>query len=118
MKTWKIGIGFGAVIGALFTVMACSSSSSSGGGGGFSCTSKGPCPNDTAPTQMQIDQCNQAQMDPNCGAKFTALANCAAANSSCDANGKSTTDQSKCMTETNAYASCLLGGVDAGGGGG
>ena len=118
MKIWKMGLGVGAVFGAIFALMACSSSSSGGGGGGFSCTEKGSCPNDTAPTQMQIDQCNMAMSDPNCGSKYTALGSCLSANvTGCDANGKTMVDQTKCQSQEAAYIACALGGVDGGTGG-
>jgi hypothetical protein len=67
---------------------------------------------------MSIDQCNMAQMDATCGAKFTALGNCLFSNATCDANGKTTVDQSKCSSQLSDYTNCILGGVDAGGGGG
>ncbi len=119
METWKLGLGMGAVVAALLAIMACSSGSSGGGGGTFSCGGKGNCPNDTAPTQMQIDQCNALMNDTMCGAKYVALGDCYFANATCDATtGKSTVDQSQCSTQSNAYSTCLASELLDGGFGG
>jgi hypothetical protein len=115
VKNWKMGLVVAAAVPCLVTVLACSSSSGSGGGGDI-CTQKGNCPNDTAPTQSQIDQCHAAQNDAKCGSKFGALASCAEAHQSCGADGKTTTGTA-CQQEGMDYANCVLMGLDAGGGG-
>lgn len=77
-----------------------------GCGGGFSCSDKGKCSNDVAPTQAEIDACNKEINDSTCGSKAKDVASCAESNATCDANGNSTVDISKCSTQTSALISC------------
>ncbi|HEY2513985.1 MAG TPA: hypothetical protein VGI39_24125 [Polyangiaceae bacterium] len=107
---------FTALVGAaLVTVVACSSSSN--GGGSFSCTSKGPCPNDPTPTQEEISQCQALQSDAKCGSSFNAYVNCAvAAGGSCDSSGKSTGGvPASCQSQESTYTTCVISEIDAGG---
>ncbi|MBS2029443.1 MAG: hypothetical protein JST54_16195 [Deltaproteobacteria bacterium] len=87
-------------------VFAVASLALAGCGGGFSCSDKGKCSNDVAPTQTAIDACNKAINDSACGSKAKDVASCAESNATCDANGNSTTDLSKCATQTSALLSC------------
>lgn len=97
-----------AVVALAFVVgvpiLACSSSDSSGGS---FCTSKGSCPNDTAPDQASRDGCNALLNDSKCGSAFKALGECSAANRECDANGVSQLKQGACASEQQTYNDCL-----------
>jgi hypothetical protein len=93
----------------LVAVQGCSSSSSNNGA---SCSSKGSCANDPAPTQAQIDQCTQLSTDPKCGNAFQSVLNCTFANQVCTAAGTTdtTATQAKCQAENQAYVNCQVGG--------
>jgi hypothetical protein len=92
----------------LVGAFAAASLALAGCGGGFSCSDKGSCSNDVAPTQTEIDACNAALNDSKCGSKFKDAAQCGKDNATCNADGVSDVG-SKCDTQTAAYVSCLSG---------
>lgn len=79
-----------------------------GCGGGFSCSDKGKCANDTAPSQAAIDACNKAIGDSACGGKYKDLGQCFKDNEQCtsagDADGLATLG--KCSSQLSALESC------------
>ena len=77
----------------------------------WSCSAKGICPNDTAPTASQIQDCQANLSDPDCGSAFKAEAVCNFSNAECDDAGMSEASQS-CQSADLAWANCMLG--DAG----
>lgn len=84
---------------ALLALSAC------GGGINFDCHTKGSCPNDTTPTQSDVDSCTATEAGV-CGSQFKALGACAVEHSKCDSNGKSTVDSNSCSVQLAAYFSC------------
>ncbi len=105
---------------AAAALLACSTSSPSSSGS-WSCSAKGKCPNDTAPTADQVNTCQQA-VAGCCGDKFQALASCEFTNEQCDSMGnidmQATANQ--CGPQNSGYVECVTMGcapADAGGGG-
>ena len=96
----------------LVGAFAAASLALAGCGGGFSCSDKGSCANDVAPTQAAIDAC-QKQLDGACGSQAKDLGSCSKDNATCDADGHTTTDASKCSTQLAAVISCCTSNPDA-----
>jgi hypothetical protein len=107
------------VLCALLAVAACSSGSSGGGSGPLGCSSTGRCPNDMAPSAMQVMQCNEGQMDPTCGPKAVALATCQASQPPDCGDAGVTQLAPACQQQDSDYTTCILNEVvDAGSGSG
>ena len=79
-----------------------------GCGGGFSCSDKGKCSADTAPTQAQIDACNKSINDSACGSKAKDLGQCFKDNEVCAADGTEDglATLGKCSTQLSNLESC------------
>lgn len=90
----------GALVASAAGLMACGSS--------YSCTDKGSCANDVAPTQAQIDACNKI-LNSSCGAQAKTAGQCNKDNSTCGSDGHSTVAAGKCDTENSALVTCCLG---------
>ncbi|MFT3842377.1 MAG: hypothetical protein QM723_35630 [Myxococcaceae bacterium] len=90
----------GALVASAVGFMSCGSS--------VSCSDKGPCANDVAPTQAQIDACNKL-LNGACGTQSKTLAQCSKDNSTCGSDGHSTLTAGKCDTETSAFVTCCSG---------
>jgi hypothetical protein len=120
MKTWKMRLGIGLAVSALFAVLACGSSSSGAPPGSFTCMNGGNCVYDMPPSQTSMDQCMAFLMDPKCGPKYSEYGTCLLGTTKCDANGKTHMDPSKCTTQLTVFQNCLAaeltdaGGTDAG----
>jgi len=103
---------------ALWMVLAgCSSDDNKSSGGGANCTdvcAKADalhCTNDT-PGKCATD-CQQLSMTATCKAEWDALMACSAtATYACTADGEAKVQG--CDTQTTAYFTCLLGGLDGG----
>jgi hypothetical protein len=96
----------GALVASSFGLMSCSSS--------FSCSDKGSCSNDVAPTQAEIDACNKI-LNGTCGSQFKTEAQCGKDNATCGSDGKSTIAAGKCDTETSAFTTCFTNCIADGG---
>src|SRR5215472_10064799 len=109
-------LGLGLLVAA--AAAACSTASS-GGGGGWSCSAKANCPNEPAPDQRTIDECNGA-LASCCGTQFQAKSICESNNVQCDAQGfvDIQATQAKCASQETAFNGCVTSGcvTDAGGG--
>jgi len=88
----------GALVASAVGFMSCGSS--------FSCSDKGSCSNDVAPTQAQIDACNKILSGP-CGSQAKTSGQCSKDNSTCGSDGKSTIAAGKCDAETTAFTTCF-----------
>jgi hypothetical protein len=87
---------------------------------GFSCTSKGTCANDQAPTAADTTACQNAQAGA-CGSEYTAIGTCSQSNEQCFSDGGSgvnltvtynldaggtLTYTGTCSTQYTAFAAC------------
>jgi hypothetical protein len=89
----------------------------------YSCSAKGPCPNDPTPSATEASSCESLSADSTCGAAFKAYASCAFTAAICtdaglsDPSGDSTA--ASCNSEFATYTTCLSNKInDAGTGGG
>ncbi len=96
----------------VFAVVSVSSLALMGCGSTFSCSDKGSCSNDPAPTQAQIDSCNKI-MAAACGSQFKTYGQCAKDNATCGSDGKSTVAAGKCDTQLSAFTTCCTGNAAA-----
>lgn len=85
-----------------------SSSSSSGGGAQFSCNYKSKCANEPAPTQTNIDACNELLSGP-CGTQYRAYGNCGVQNEKCKGDGTYDLEGTKaaCNTTWVEFSDCV-----------
>jgi hypothetical protein len=108
---------FSLVVAAL---AACSSDGAAAPS--YSCSTKGPCPNDPTPSAAEASSCESLAADTTCGASFKAYSSCAFAAAICtdaglsDPTGDSTA--ASCNSEYATYTTCLGNKInDAGTGG-
>jgi hypothetical protein len=89
----------GALAASAVGLMACGSS--------YSCSDKGSCANDVAPTQASIDACNKL-LNGTCSSQAKALGQCGKDKSTCDSAGMSSAGTA-CDTEFTALTNCCAG---------
>jgi hypothetical protein len=79
------------------------------GGGDASCSDKGRCANDTAPSASDITSCKNA-LAGACGKQIQSLMNCEKSNEKCNSAGSAdmTALQTACATQGSNLASCCL----------
>jgi hypothetical protein len=77
-------------------------------GGGFSCSDKGKCSKDSAPSDAQISACTKQISSPKCGDKAKAFGQCAKDNEQCGADGTpdGAATLSHCSTQFGDYQAC------------
>lgn len=85
-----------------------SSSSSSGGAATYTCTSKGACPKEPAPTQEEIDACKQLLAGP-CAKEYQAYGDCSLQKEVCASDGTHDDDATKtaCNTTWVEFSGCI-----------
>jgi hypothetical protein len=107
---------------SLIGVLLAACSSDGNAPASFSCSTKGPCPNDPTPSASEASSCESLAADATCGAAFKAYSSCAFAAAICtdaglsDPSGDSTA--AACNSEFATYTTCLSNKInDAGSGG-
>ena len=91
---------FVAITVAAMALTGCGSSDAS-------CSDKGSCANDTAPTAASITSC-QNFLAKACGSQYQAMMNCGKSNEKCDSSGNMdlTATEAACSTQLANLASC------------
>jgi hypothetical protein len=79
------------------------------GGGGASCSDKGRCANDTAPSASDITSC-KSSLAGACGDKLQSLMNCEKSNEKCTSTGSTDTTAllAACATQYSSYQNCCM----------
>jgi hypothetical protein len=79
------------------------------GGDDSSCSHKGRCANDTAPSASAITTCHNI-LAGTCGRQYQSLQNCSNANEKCDSTGSAdvTALEAACATQISDYTSCCM----------
>ena len=100
---------FAAITIAVISLTGC-------GSGDASCSDKGRCANNAAPSASAITAC-QNMLAGACGRQFQSFMNCAESNEKCDSTGSAdeTTLQAACATQISNLASCWMANPTAGG---
>ena len=77
------------------------------GGGDASCSDKGRCANDTAPSALEITACKSSLAGP-CGKEYQSMMNCGKSNEKCNSAGSADTTAllAACATQLTALQSC------------
>jgi hypothetical protein len=77
------------------------------GSDNVSCSDKGKCSQDTAPTAADISSC-QAALASACGSQYQAILNCALSNEKCDASGNMdlTATETACSSQLANFVTC------------
>jgi hypothetical protein len=99
---------------------ACSSSSnaaSSASSGSCPAVGSTVCSADPAITQDDVNQCNTAINDPNCGAQYKAELECAGSNVKCDSSNHEDDSAiaTSCANQISAYSACASAHAGDGG---
>jgi hypothetical protein len=106
-----IGVAVALLLGAV--VVACTITTSRSGSSP-TCHDRSPCPNDPAPSQDDVDMCEQA-LASRCKQDYQALLDCVAAHPSCGPAGRSDPEavRAACASEETAYSQCVPAPPDA-----
>ena len=102
---------------AAIGLVGCSGDDSAASAPSYSCSNKGPCPNDPVPSASEAASCESLSTDAGCGAAFSAYSACAYSAAICgdggisDPNADSTS--SACNSEYAAYTTCLDNKINA-----
>ena len=94
----------------LFAVMTVAAMAlASCGSSDASCSDKGSCANDPAPTSADITSC-QNTLAAACGGQYQAVINCAKSNEKCDATGSMdlTALEASCGTQISNLTTCCM----------
>ncbi len=81
------------------------------GSGDASCSEKGKCSQETAPTAADISSC-QAALASACGSQYQAILNCMFSNEKCDSSGNvdltatETATETACPTQVAKFQTC------------
>jgi hypothetical protein len=77
------------------------------GSGDASCSDKGHCKNDTAPSASSITTCHN-MLAGACGKQYQSALNCAKSNEKCDSTGSTDTTglDTACATQLSDWRSC------------
>jgi hypothetical protein len=91
---------FAAITMAAISLTGC-------GSGDASCSDKGRCANDTAPSASDITSCKNG-LAGACGKQYQSMLNCGKSNEKCDSTGSAdmTALLAACATQYSNYSSC------------